>query len=144
MGINSYDLHYLFPHLIANQFVKPIVLEPLTSPFPEWYNLDAYCEYHAKNPGHSIEDYAPFKDEVQRLIKLGALSFVVVEQLINGVIKEERATTLTISNSYNDVDGNAIECFVQSWEMINVAFAEEVRKEKKIASLVGAIVEGEH
>ena len=70
MGINSYDLHYLFPHLIANQFVKPIVLEPLTSPFLEWYNLDAYCEYHAKIPGHSIDDHAPFKDEVQRLIEV--------------------------------------------------------------------------
>ena len=53
----------LFPHLIANQLVKPIVLEPLTPSFPEWHNLDAHCEYHAEIPSHLIEDCAPFKDE---------------------------------------------------------------------------------
>ena len=59
--------------------MKLIVLEPLTLPFPKWYNLNAHYEYHAGTLGHSTEDYALFKDEVKRLIKLGVLSFVVVE-----------------------------------------------------------------
>ena len=68
----------LLPHLIANQFVKPIVLEPLTPPFLEWYNPDAHCEYHARVLGHSIEDCALSKDEVQKLIESGVLSFTVM------------------------------------------------------------------
>ena len=102
----------LFPHLIANQLVKSIVLEPLTQPFLEWYNLDAYYDYHVGIPGYSIEDCAPFKNEVQRLIKSSVLSFAVVEQLINGVAKEDIAIALTTSNSYINVDENAIECSV--------------------------------
>ena len=69
----------LFPHLVANQFMKTMVLEPLTSPFLEWYNPDAHCEYHARVLGHSIEDCALSKDEVQKLIELGVLSFTIVE-----------------------------------------------------------------
>ena len=88
----------LLPHLIANQLVKLIVLEPLTPPFPEWYNLDAHCEYHARIPSHLTEHCTPFKDEMQRLIKLGTLSFAVVEQLINGAAEEDIAITLTTSN----------------------------------------------
>ena len=114
----------LFPHLIANQLVKSIVLEPLTQPFLEWYILDAYYDYHVGIPGYSIEDCAPFKNEVQRLIKSSALSFVVMEQLINEAVEKDIAITLTTSNSYIDVDENVIECFVQSWEMINDIFAE--------------------
>ena len=42
------------------------------------------------------------------------------------------------------MDENAIECSIQSWEMINAAFVEKVRIKKKIASLVGATTEREH
>ena len=134
----------LFPHLVANQFMKTMVLEPLTSPFLEWYNPDAHCEYHARVLGHSIEDCALSKDEVQKLIESGVLSFTVMEPLINEMDEEDRDTTLTISKSYIDVDGKAIECFVQSWEMINAAFIDEVKGEKKVTSLVGVIVERKH
>ena len=54
-----------------------------------------------------------------------------MEQLINGVAEKDRATMLTTFNSYIDVDGNANECSVQSWEMINAVFANEVRREKE-------------
>ena len=69
----------LFPYLIANQLVKLIVLKPLTPPFLKCYNLDAHYEYHVGVPSHSIEDYALFKDEVQKLIELGVLSFAIME-----------------------------------------------------------------
>ena len=67
-----------------------------------------------------------------------------MEQLINEVAEEAKDTELTISNSYIGMDKNTIECLVQYWEMINVTFAEEVRREKKIASLGGASIGGEH
>ncbi|XWS65259.1 hypothetical protein CRYUN_Cryun05aG0078000 [Craigia yunnanensis] len=72
----------LFPHTIANQFVKLIVSKPLRPLFLKWYNLGAHCKYHGEICGHSIEDCCPFKDEVQRLIQAGVLSFTVEEQLI--------------------------------------------------------------
>ena len=87
-----------------------IILEPLTPFFPEWYNADAHCEYHAGIPSHSTENCAPFKDEVQRLIKLSVLSFTVVKQSISGVVEKDIAMVLTTFNSYIDMDENAIEC----------------------------------
>ncbi|XWS68807.1 hypothetical protein CRYUN_Cryun04dG0124500 [Craigia yunnanensis] len=89
--------------------MKPMVLEPLTPPFPKWYNPNAYREYHAGILGHSIEDYAPFTDEVQKLIGLGVLSFTVIEQLINEVVEEDRNTTLTVPDSYIGMDENTID-----------------------------------
>ena len=59
--------------------MKLIVLEPLTPPFLEWYNFDAHYEYHAGVPSHSIEHCALFKDEVQKLIESGVLSFTIME-----------------------------------------------------------------
>ena len=67
----------LLPHLIANQFVKVIVLEPLTPLFPKWYNPNAYSKYHNGVPCHLIEDCAPFKDKVKKLIETGVLSFTL-------------------------------------------------------------------
>ncbi|XWS60758.1 hypothetical protein CRYUN_Cryun07bG0063800 [Craigia yunnanensis] len=102
----------LFPHLIANQLMKLVVLEPQTPSFPKWYNPGACYEYHARILGHSIEDCALFKHEVQRLIESDVLSFIVMEQLINRVAEEDRATSLTSSNSYINMNGNTIECLV--------------------------------
>ena len=48
--------------------------------------------------------------------------------------------TLTTSSSCININENVIKCSVQSWEMINAAFAEEVKREKKKASLRGVIV----
>ena len=65
----------LFPHLITNHLVKPIVLKPLTPPFPKWYDPNAHYEYHVGILGHSIKDCTPFKYMVQGLVRSGALNF---------------------------------------------------------------------
>ena len=57
--------------------------------------------------------------------------------------EEDRYIVPTISNSYIGMDENAIECSIQSWEMINAAFVKEVRREKKIVSFVGITMERE-
>ena len=51
---------------------------------------------------------------------------------------------MTILDSYIGMDENAIECSVQSREMINATFVEELKREKRIANLEGASIEGEH
>ena len=79
----------LFPHLVTNRMVEPIVSKHLISLFLEWYNPDDHCEYRDGMPGHSIEDCIPFKDEVQKLIQSGVLSFAVEEQLIDEPIEED-------------------------------------------------------
>ena len=48
--------------------------------------------------------------------------FVVEEQLINVAIEKDIVATLTTSNSYIDVDENAIDCSFQSLEMVNATF----------------------
>ena len=64
----------LFPHMIANHMIEPDVPK---SPFSECYNPNVHCEYHGGMLGHSIEDCIPFKDEVQKLIQFGVLSFAM-------------------------------------------------------------------
>ncbi|XWS75409.1 hypothetical protein CRYUN_Cryun01aG0085000 [Craigia yunnanensis] len=115
----------------------------MTPPFLEWYNPDAHCEYHDGVAGHTIEDCAPFIDEMQKLIESGVLSYTIMEQLINEVDREDRDIALTIPDSYIGMDENTVECSVQSWDMINFAFAEELKREKRIANLMGATLEGE-
>ena len=65
----------LLSHLIANHLVKPVILKPLTPPFPKWYDPNAHCEYHVGISSHSIEDFTLFKYKVQGLVRSGALNF---------------------------------------------------------------------
>ena len=65
----------LLPKLIGNHIVVPIVLKPLTPPYPKWHDPNAHCEYHARISGHSTEDCTPFKYKVQGLVRSSALNF---------------------------------------------------------------------
>ena len=65
----------LLPKLIASHTIMPVVLKPLTLPYPKWHDPNAHCEYHAGISGHSIEGCTPFKYKVQGLVRSGALNF---------------------------------------------------------------------
>ena len=52
------------------------------------------------------------------------VKFVVEEQLISVVAKKDIVTILTTSNSYIDVDKNAIKCSFQSLKVVNATFIE--------------------
>ena len=57
------------------------------------------------------------------------VKFVVEEKLFNVATEEDIVAMLTTSNSYIDVDKNAIECSFQSLEVVNAIF---VGMDKKI------------
>ena len=42
--------------------------------YPNWYNLNLHCEYHAL-PSNLIENCQPFKHKVQSLLSRGAFKF---------------------------------------------------------------------
>ncbi|XWS73506.1 hypothetical protein CRYUN_Cryun02cG0135200 [Craigia yunnanensis] len=65
----------LLPQLFVNHLIVSVILKYLTSPYPKWYDPNAHYEYHARIPGHLIEDCTPFKYMVQRLVRSGALNF---------------------------------------------------------------------
>ena len=65
----------LFPKLLENGFIEPIRLSSLRPPFPKWYKADASCDYHAGNPGHSLENCTALKYKVQGLIQDGKVKF---------------------------------------------------------------------
>ncbi|XWS30883.1 hypothetical protein CRYUN_Cryun23aG0029100 [Craigia yunnanensis] len=65
----------LLPKLIASHIIMPVVLKPLTPPYPRWYDPNAHCKYHVGIPSHSTKDCIPFKYKVQGLVRLGALNF---------------------------------------------------------------------
>ena len=53
---------------------------------------------------------------------------MVEEQLISVAIEEDIVTVLTTSNSYIDMDENAIVCSFQSLEVVNTTFVGEGKK----------------
>ena len=53
----------------------PFYLASLRLSFFRWYNAKVRCNYHAKNPGHSIKNCSALKSKVQSLIKDGKLKF---------------------------------------------------------------------
>ena len=65
----------LFPKLIEKHLIKLIHLPPLKPPFPKWYKVDARCDYHTKNPKHSLEHYNAFKYKVQEFVQVGKVRF---------------------------------------------------------------------
>ena len=65
----------LFPKLIEKHLIELIHLLPLKPSFPKWYKVDACCDYHTKNPRHSLEHYNAFKYKVQELVQVGKVRF---------------------------------------------------------------------
>ena len=65
----------MFPRLVEIGHIEPIQLAPLRPLFPRWYNAHARFDYHARNPGHSIENYTELKHKIQDLINDGKLKF---------------------------------------------------------------------
>ncbi|XP_022735589.1 uncharacterized protein LOC111288912 [Durio zibethinus] len=70
----------LYPRLIEKHLVVPIIIKPLKPPFPKWYDPNAHCDYHYRNPGHSIEHCTALKRKVQGLINEGVLNFDTSQQ----------------------------------------------------------------
>ena len=58
----------LFPKLLEKGLIKPIHLPPFKPLFPKWHKVDIHCDYHAGNPGHSLENCTALKYKVQELI----------------------------------------------------------------------------
>ncbi|OMO50565.1 Retrotransposon gag protein [Corchorus capsularis] len=44
-------------------------------PYPKWYDVNAYCDFHSGAQGHSTENCTRLKYVVQDLVKSGKLSF---------------------------------------------------------------------
>ena len=70
----------LFPKLLEKGLIKPVHLPPLRPPFPKWYEADVHCDYHAGNPGHSLENCTALKYKVQELIQEGKVKFEKLDE----------------------------------------------------------------
>ncbi|XP_012435328.1 uncharacterized protein LOC105761944 [Gossypium raimondii] len=65
----------LYQKLFNAHVVSPFYLSPLQPPYPNWYDTNAQCDYHARITGHSIENCTAFKKVVERLISIGVVKF---------------------------------------------------------------------
>ncbi|XP_058751635.1 uncharacterized protein LOC131624732, partial [Vicia villosa] len=65
----------LYPALIHKKLVQPRSPPPVPEKLPWWYKADATCAFHQNAPGHDLENCWPLKNEVQRLVRSGMLSF---------------------------------------------------------------------
>ena len=66
------------------------------------------------------------------------------EMVINEVTDEDIAASIAILDSHINENKEIIECPAQSWDMIDVSFNRELRREKRIAIFVGTSIEWEH
>ncbi|XP_039056886.1 uncharacterized protein LOC120200003 [Hibiscus syriacus] len=96
----------IYASLLKADVVRPYRLTPLQPPYPHWYDVNAYCDYHDGITGHSIENCLAFKKVVQNLINTGGLQFdspdVSTHPLpnhggkgVNAVYEENRKKTKT-------------------------------------------------
>ncbi|XP_040954754.1 uncharacterized protein [Gossypium hirsutum] len=65
----------LYQNLFDAHVVSPFHVKPLQPPYPEWYDANTQCDYHAGITGHSIENCTAFKKQVERLINMGIIKF---------------------------------------------------------------------
>ena len=65
----------LLPALIQKKLVQTRPPPAIPSPLPWYYKADQTCAFHQGAPGHSVENCYPLRNEVQRLVKYGILSF---------------------------------------------------------------------
>lgn len=65
----------LYPILIQKNWVQ--TRSPLVVPkkLPYGYKQEALCAFHQNAPGHSLEDCFSLKNEVQKLMRAGILTF---------------------------------------------------------------------
>lgn len=97
-SFNPFPMTYteLYPTLIAENLVQ--IRQPPAVPkkLPWWYKTEASCAFHQNAPGHSLEDCFSLKVEVQKLMRVGILTFkevVIPSVKINSMPNHASAST---------------------------------------------------
>ncbi|KAE8706643.1 hypothetical protein F3Y22_tig00110391pilonHSYRG00166 [Hibiscus syriacus] len=70
----------LYEKLLEARKVDPYYIKPFQPPYPNWYNINVYCKYHAGAQGHTIENCLAFKRRLQSLLDQGILQFMINDQ----------------------------------------------------------------
>ncbi|XP_040945840.1 uncharacterized protein [Gossypium hirsutum] len=65
----------LYQNLFDAHVVSPCYLKSLQPPYPNWYDTNTQCDYHAGITGHSIENCTAFKRLVEKLISMSVVKF---------------------------------------------------------------------
>jgi len=65
----------LLPTVLSRGLVQTKPPPHVPNPIPNWYRADRTCDFHQGAPEHYIENCFSFKDDVQKLIASGDLSF---------------------------------------------------------------------
>ena len=69
----------LFKHCIADGMLAPRPARQFTPPFPQWYDKNAYCDFHSGVQGHSTENCFVLRNELYKLIEAGRLKLTNLE-----------------------------------------------------------------
>lgn len=64
----------LLNHLLNGSLIKMREVKPPPMPLPLDYNINARCEFHTREPGHSVDNYKAFMFKVQDLLDFKAIS----------------------------------------------------------------------
>ncbi|KAE8661412.1 hypothetical protein F3Y22_tig00113725pilonHSYRG00162 [Hibiscus syriacus] len=70
----------LYEKLLEARDVAPRYVKTWQPPYPNWYDINVRCEYHAKSQGHSIKNCTVFNHRVQHLLDHGILEFEIKDQ----------------------------------------------------------------
>ena len=101
----------LFPKLLEKGLIEPIRLSPLKPPFPKWYKADARCDYHARNPGHSLENCTALKYKVQELIQDGKVKFDELDEVKHSLLIFSKTKEDMTKGSQDDkIKGKGVGC----------------------------------
>lgn len=117
-GVIHISYNQLYLPLIHNSLVTPRSLDPLTSPYPPWYNPSATSEYHEGTVGHCLDTCMVLKDEVQDLTNKKMLTFK--EEMTN--VKSNPLPGQS-GPTINDVGENLIHLVIREVEELKTPLA---------------------
>ena len=104
----------LFPKLIEKSLIEPIHLPSLKPLFPKWYKVNACCDYHAGNLGHSLENCTTLKYKVQELVQDGKVKFEKLneqDEVRHSLLIFSKAKKDMTKGSQDDkIKGNDVGC----------------------------------
>lgn len=72
----------IHPYLVKSGLVVPKELKLVLPPYPPGYDLNARRDFHAGEPGHSVDNWKALKYKVQELVDSKAISFMLDGQIM--------------------------------------------------------------
>jgi hypothetical protein len=83
--------------------LTPIPARQFTPPYPKWYDINAYCEFHSGVQGHSTDNCYILRNKLYELMDRGVIKLTTVDPTPAATVNNT-ASTSTTEGGINEID----------------------------------------